>query len=543
MDEQNKNPIVSDPQSSQQVVSAGIDKPNDQDNVATTQPTGSINKPIKRKFFSFKVLAIVAVVILLGGTSYVLQHYVLKGSPNTKLNSDETSSSTTYTSPIPTASISPALQARITQGLPPNQSSSPVAIKYITINNDRSYDKSSDSLVMSSGHYIYHESINALGGAVLGKITYDGNVVYQDPDTSAPIGSTGPKIEGSVVLSNNGLHYGYTIEQGNNIEIFVDNKLDKTITEENDLTSNSEYDALYAISNDGSSYEYLQYSDTTNNVTAVNNHGTSVAIPSTEGNACGFGTTCPVSFDGDLSNYLTSYNNKYIYDGQQISSNANVYSSSSVSSSGGHYYVNANNESYWYTISKSKLNPNYEPNGCGEDGPSFCSDKYLVSGKNYVKGYSEIIVDGKIVYKTQPTIASSSVDNWGNQTDKSSPTTTDDTNIIDSSNNPTYTGLNNVGVNDGGDYYFVQNFDYPYFVIDGKYIYSLKNTVFGSSKYTITYASINDTDNNYVIVGGSSNDSALDADIDGKVTTLSGNNIYNTELNGNTLYVYSLAEK
>jgi hypothetical protein len=522
--------------------------PSPESQLPTPLTGDNINPHAKRHWKKLIPVAFV-IFLILCGAAYSFQHYVLTKSTSTnpKTSSDNFISNSSKT-------VSPAEKARIAQGLPPNQSSGPVAIKYITIKNNQPYDNNSDSLSTSNGNYILHQATNVLGGASLGEIIYDGKVVYQDPDSSSPASDPAPiQIVGSVALSDNGLHYGYVLEVNNNLEIYIDNKLVKTYPVGN-LSPLSDSDVLDAISNDGTSYEYTEANANSNNTYVVSSNGTT--ITASTNNICATAGICPIYFDSDLANYITYDGSNYTYDGKIIKSNINQSSTElGISQTGAHYYVSGTNQQYWYTITSSKTNPNYtckagdswpqNSNICSPpDETTTDSDPYLVSGTDNFRDNLIINVDGNTVYSSKVTTIAKKFNNVGTTTTKStSPSDNATNNLTNGNDSPNYSVLNAVGVNDNGDYYFVENSSNPYFVIDGEDYYSLKNTVLSSSASSETaYCAVNDNETHYVITGSPNNSSATDADIDGTITKLSGNNIDSTELDGNTLYVYSFAQ-
>ncbi|HEV2402590.1 MAG TPA: hypothetical protein VGS08_00115 [Candidatus Saccharimonadales bacterium] len=159
-----------------------------------------------------------------------------------------------------------------------------VVIDYVTIptgvNERQNYP--TDFAATAQGHYVYIDTSvpSANPYTVLGgKLLYDGRTIYSGTDLEIV----------SEVISPNGLHYAYMRYINGNTNIYVDNKLVKTLPYQGPNSA-----TLYAVSDNGKEYAY-EYPGSQGNTLFRNN----VALYTT-GNGIG-----SAIFSNDLAHYAT----------------------------------------------------------------------------------------------------------------------------------------------------------------------------------------------------------------------------------------------
>lgn len=429
---------------------------------------------------------------------------------------------------------------------PPIKAMSLVSLTYVDIPNENNTDNSAGlALVTSGGHYLYHIPLtNVFGGGLLGKVVYDGKVVYQDPNGPDPTNyqlkpedfATDPGL----MLSKNGEHYGYVLNSG----VYVDGKL---VVKTTDTYAQPH---LLAISNNGQVYAYMAATGIYKNQTLINT-------------AHDMNTT-NIMFDDDLNHFvLSDSSGKYIYDGKTVVTNTNqpLFSGIGISSNGEHYFVFGVNGTAQEVISSSRKNPQYKACTTHEMGDPACmpyqpdslTQPYIVSGHYTLSGNAVLVADGKTVY-TSPK--STIYQDFKNQYDTVHNTTSFSSQLFDQRTGGGSDVLDSsivfANITDNGDYYYLVGSPKPYFSIDGSYNYALPamftqknpafNTNFGPPYTSLSYSefiAVTSQKDHYIAENSTALSQSKTLLIDGKQTQLSGN-IYSIELDGNKLFVYRI---
>lgn len=194
-----------------------------------------------------------------------------------------------------------------------------VTIDYVTIpssvNEGEIYPN--DGAETGKGHYAYLNTAGFLVNPDIelgGKLVYDGRTVYAGND-----------LEESYVISQNGLHYAYMRYGSDSSNIYVDNKLVKTIPSQTPTSV-----SLYGVSNNGQQYAYA-YAGLLRNMLYRNS-------------SLLYTSSTPIEladFDSDLSHYIAAvqFGNKsnspisqFIKDGHNIGTGIQAF----ISSNGAH---------------------------------------------------------------------------------------------------------------------------------------------------------------------------------------------------------------
>jgi hypothetical protein len=481
------------------------------------------------------LVGLVIIIVLYGLAWVLLTHKNVSNKSTQKMNTVA-------------VKLSPQVQKRIDSGLPPVAASADASINYITIPTGviekNTSPEEPDGAATANGHYLYNDLSDNSGklygdcGLVevcSGKLIYDGKVVYQGKGVS----------KGAIILSSNGLHYGYVVADETfdavhkkypvDYSIYVDNILVKKLPEFS--RGSGDHDLfLDGVSNDGHSYiynydraEYKNGHKLYSNITPI---GTSRPSLSKTQNVA-------ILVDKNLENYLgegpaTGDDNTgtYIYSGKSYPYRFYVNSYDlGISENGLHYYLAGENDSRKQTHAPPKTvpNPNYGKHpDCGYADPE-CqhsggfdnTDKTITTKKlisDITTSYAQLIVDGKEVYTSK----------------KYSQDSKDADPIFPNAASEWITA----GVNDSGDYFYSIASKSPYFMIDNKYRYPLPAHDFQTGRGPTAgtydgYAAINNDLSHYIV----GNVGTGYWNIDGKATDLSGD-IFSVELEGNTLYIY-----
>jgi len=229
-------------------------------------PTSVNTPPNKSHKKALIVLVVVLVVVLIGGSAFALYH----------------SKHHTKTTTPPVAAKTPA-----TTSTTPTTSNA-VTIDYVTIptgvNESQTYPM--DAAQTALGHYVYIDtsSLNDSSTDLGGKLVYDGQTIYSGSDLA-----TGGS---SYVISQNGLHYAYMKYDNSTANIYVDNKLVKSVPNQ----ASSYTVTLYAVSNNGQDYTY-GYAPGFQNISIYKDG--SVLYKNTS-------TIFSASFSNDLSHYVAA---------------------------------------------------------------------------------------------------------------------------------------------------------------------------------------------------------------------------------------------
>ena len=217
----------------------------------------------------------------------------------------------------------------------PTSSNGSINIDYVTVDNstvetpgpiDSGHDFVSNSFQPSNydyaatanGHYVYIDDANqttTTDSNLGGNLIYDGQSEYQGSDL----------LDGSAVISQNGLHYGYAKDNGSNYEIYIDNKLISSNLDDADALT------LLQVSNDGKSIVYDD-GDSSGSDTIYNNE--SLVYQDWGLNAA--------AFSSDLTKYVANLNDingdvQLIYDGSVITGN-DFGDGAGISENGQHYF-------------------------------------------------------------------------------------------------------------------------------------------------------------------------------------------------------------
>jgi hypothetical protein len=448
------------------------------------RPIGSVSK--FRKIFGNNIFiaidALLIVLIGLSSTYLATNKSVSSTSTNTRNTSNNSKS----------APVAPKIAARVQQQLPPvvaKPSAQTVNINYVTIQTgvNEVNNAGSDSAAVSSGHYAYIDGSTSDGtwdGATGGKVIFDGKIVDQGTDV----------VQDNIVISQNGSHFGYLKDDGTNYLIMIDNVK---------VNSVSDSDSIYldGVSNDGKSYVY----------DVVDNSGDDVIYKSGNNVYTSSGSLYPIYFNSDLSHYvaaeaagatgLDNTANQIILDGKLVGSKYNsAFGSVGLSNNGLHYYAITDQSTTTTVPLPPTTSPTTPINANGTASPNSSgtlrvSPPTTTSKTTYAYN---LVVDGKTI----------------NSVDESSY------------------GPNNAGVNDNGDFFFLDNKAHT-FTIDNKYVYPISANDFTASEESNEFAAINEDASHY-IVGNSDTKYWL---IDGKSASITGD-IYKVELDSNQLYVY-----
>ena len=480
-------------------------------NTKTQFSTEQINKSsrsINNKIgMSRNYKTVLIVELLLIFTSIGLITYLEVNKPSQKI-----ASATAKTKVIQMQKLSSAEQSRVNSGLAPIKTSAKVNIVYVKIPTGVQEDKNSagDSAATAAGHFAYIDGGDSTGsydGATGGKVIYDGKVVYEGEDV----------IQDNIVISKNGLHYGYIRDDGTNYNIYVDNKMVQSV-------SDSDTVSFDGVSDDGKSYTYNddsgdgKYIELLNGSNLFTSNQSSVAV----------GLYQSYLFGGDLKNYLSITHNPfdhplsanpmpkldYNYNGQITKTEINSLNSAQISSNGKHFYLLGAN-----ITSSINDSPYPKPSTVKSDTSSCtsvtvpshaCPGNLMLSYTNTTKDIFS--VDGREVY-----VSKNYKDINGKATQDSQLKT------------PEYLAVN---VNNKGDYAYISTAQAK-LIIDNKYVYSLEANNLSDNFSKSELITINDSLTHYAY----GNYETKYWMVDGVKTALSGD-IFNLEFNGDNLYVY-----
>jgi len=511
--------------------------------VSNIEPEPQITSKPKKKHHHFRLFIIALIVALIAIPALYLATSWIISDHNTPTKSTATSNKVSLSGGTVIPKLDAAEQARINAGLPPNASSTSLAVVNVTV----PYGGDADHLpLVSSGHYIYHQTTNADGGSYLGTIIYDGKTVFSDPNTTYDSSGSDSELlieggESDLGLSPNGLHYGYVLTQNNNYQIYIDNKLVRTVNNKNDNNNDLNF---VGISNDGTHYIFEYDDPSISNALVVEDQNGNVL----KGNI-GNGEIYDQNFNNHISENGKT-DNQYEYDYNILTAPYSI-GGVGISSGGNNYFATDYNSLGGENITSSKINPkyaywNYECGGSnpiGGGGSGYCGPysgaqqyHYFLNGYDTYIDCSQFLLNDKVVYET-PTVKTISKFSGANSDTKSSvplaKITSDSPTLYGTDN---YGGIDCPGVNNSGDYYFVQDIKSLDFIIDGKYVYPLNRSDFTFDKYS--YCAVNDSNSHYVIFspdGGQGGYGYLD--VDGKLTNPTSF-IQSVQLEGSTLYVY-----
>jgi hypothetical protein len=412
-----------------------------------------------------------------------------------------------------------------------------VKIVYVTVKThvDEQNNTMGDTAATANGHYAY---IDASSGGVqdstndVATINYDGKIVYTGKDI----------VKDNIVISLNGLHYGYILDDGTNYSIYIDGKKLNTLSNSNNLT-------LDGVSNDGKKYAY-NYDGNDAGLTVEYVNGTNFYTPQTgtidapDSRLSSRSTSNLTSSNYfktlQLSENLDSFvglstdiqSDSFIYNGKAQKLNVRQgrgVLDYGISQNGLHNYVLGVNSiiiSSTPTVSnppKVSTSPTSTPlaptKQCFVTPVTVCSGS---SSKYELKtsSYSQLFVNGKSILKTEgiPGTSTSSY-----QTIEYSPTGSLEASII----------ISSPGINNNGDYYYINNKDSNLVINNNKYKLSSNNinTKQGSLGHEI--AAINNDASHYI----AGNSDTRYWNLDGKNIGLDGD-IFGVELVNNTLYAY-----
>ena len=496
-------------------------------NTKTQFSTEQINKSsrsINNKIgMSRNYKTVLIVELLLIFTSIGLITYLEVNKPSQKI-----ASATAKTKVIQMQKLSSAEQSRVNSGLAPIKTSAKVNIVYVKIPTGVQEDKNSagDSAATAAGHFAYIDGGDSTGsydGATGGKVIYDGKVVYEGEDV----------IQDNIVISKNGLHYGYIRDDGTNYNIYVDNKMVQSVSDSDTVT-------IDGVSDDGSSYAYNDSSGGGKFIELLNgsNLYTSSLYPE------GIVNLQSYLFGGDLKHYIsvlsasgassvpisnnsgfdnnsqpspiaTDQRFSYIFSGTVNKTDINGLESAQISPSGKHFSILGSKNSS-VTTSTNVPNPiKSNTNNCTAPATS----------KNCASAPATIKKDSTVT--TSSTILS--VD--GNEVYVSKNYKTKDYLLTGDSQlkKPEYLAVN---INDKGDYAYISTAQAK-LIIDNKYVYSLEANNLSDNTSKKELIAINDSLTHYAY----GNYETKYWMVDGVKTALSGD-IFNLEFNGDNLYVY-----
>ena len=488
-------------------------EPTNNSSVSTSSKTG-----MSRVYKSVFVVELILIFITLG-----LIIYLELNKPSQKI-----ASATAKTKVIQMQKPSSAEQSRVNSGLAPIKTSAKVNIVYVKIPTGVQEDKNSagDSAATAAGHFAYidgSDSTGYLDGATGGKVIYDGKVVYQGEDV----------VQDNIVISKNGLHYGYIRDDGTNYNIYVDNKMVQSVSDSDTVT-------IDGVSDDGLSYAYNDSSGSGKFIELLNgsNLYTSSLYPESIGNLQLY------LFGGDLKHYISvlsasessspsiynsgGFNNNaqpslpasdqrfsYISNGTVSKTDINGLESAQISANGKHFSILGSKNSS-VTTSATVPNPiKSNTNYCTAPATSknCASAPATIKKDSTVTTSSTILnVDGKEVYVSKNYKTKDYLLTGDSQLKK-----------------PEYLAVN---VNNKGDYAYISTAQAK-LIIDNKYVYSLEANNLSDNTSKSELITINDSLTHYAY----GNYETKYWMVDGVKTALSGD-IFNLELNGDNLYVY-----
>lgn len=427
--------------------------------------------------------------------------------------------------------LSAAEQTRVGRGLPPNEATSKLSIVAVTLPSGTGSPDSLDKVLTRNGHALVHQSLDTAGGAYLGKIIYDNNTVYQNPFTEYKEDTEQERQKlitiANIALSNNGLHYGYVLEQNDNYSMYIDGRLVKSTQS----LSHAGPSEMLGISNDGLHYAYYDGEDNNTGTAFKNDRGEKLTAFS--GGSDDYSVISPnytsdissrvIRFDDTLNHYIAHLNGGYIVDGKHVDVPGDIQIMD-ISGNGKYHYVSVRTVDTTTNTLTVRKNPHpscyYKDVMCSAKGPP----QYLASGYTMSEGNIDFMLNESKIFST-PTVRN--VATFADKETRTQETGPDklETALANSGqlNNHVLCG----GVNNSGDDYFIKSDESgKTLVIKARYAYPLKMF----TEDSIEYCGVNDDLTHYFVYGKNT------LNIDGVITHPT--NIYSVELRGNTLFQY-----